>query len=173
MDFQTWQAALLDQLDLSGPDAAATAQFIRDRRIRVGFRKASPSVAALWYIDGNVYLNNARYSPESPVTDPYLLCLIVHEAQHLRQGIPTALSVYGELEAWQIHFRMLEHLLGTTPIESIAKILALPLSYDRDLLRQARALMQEYGGKGYRSDLLPLFPWGKEIAWWITRRAPR
>lgn len=172
MDFQTWQAALVDQLDHFGPEAQSAARFIRERRIKVGFRKASPSVGALWYVDGNVYLNSARYSPDSPVGDPYMLCLIVHEIQHLRQGIPTALSVYGELEAWQIHFRLLAELTGLTPVDAITQLLALPLSYDRALLHQARALMQVYGGKGYRADLLPLYPWGKEIAWWLTRRTP-
>jgi 23S rRNA G2069 N7-methylase RlmK/C1962 C5-methylase RlmI len=31
-------------------------------------------------------------------------------------------------------------------------------------------LMQSYAGKGYRVDLLPLFPLDKEIKYWLTRQ---
>src|SRR5574337_1157824 len=112
MDLPTWRTALMEQLDASGPYAHAAAAFIRSRGIKVGFKKASPAVGAFWYIDGNIYLNSARYSPASPVNNPRILCLIVHEAHHLKQGIPTALSVYGELEAWQIDFRLYDQLTG-------------------------------------------------------------
>jgi hypothetical protein len=30
--------------------------------------------------------------------------------------------------------------------------------------------MQAYAGKGYRVDLLPLFPIGREIRYWVLRR---
>ena len=172
MDLQGWQTALLEQLDATGTDAQATAAFIRARKIRVGFRKASPAVGAFWYIDGNIYLNNSLYSLDSPVTNPRVLCLVVHEAHHLKQGIPTALSVYGELEAWQIDFHLYDQLTGISPGGVLGQLLALPLSFDRNMLLEARALMQAFGGKGYRADLLPLYPWFKEIVWQITRKTP-
>jgi len=37
-------------------------------------------------------------------------------------------------------------------------------------LKQAAHLMQMYAGKGYRVDLLPLFPLGKEIKYLFARR---
>ena len=172
MDITSWQSALLHQLDLSGPQAQSAAGFIRGRGLKVGFRKASPAVGALWYTDGNIYLNSLLYSPDTPLDNPRLLCLVVHEALHLRQGIPTALSIYGELEAWQVDFRLYDQLTGISPYGVLAQILALPLSYDRGILMQARKLMRAFGGKGYRADLLPLYPWGKEMAWWFTRRVP-
>ena len=46
---------------------------------------------------------------------------------------------------------------------AIEEMLSLPLGWDRAVLRPARELMQEYAGKGYRADLLPLYPLGKEI----------
>jgi hypothetical protein len=49
-------------------------------------------------------------------------------------------------------------------------MLSLPLTYDRDVLRRARNLMQAYAGKGYRADLLPLYPLGKEIRYRLTGR---
>jgi len=48
--------------------------------------------------------------------------------------------------------------------------MSLPLGYDRPTLRKAVQLMQAYAGKGYRADLLPLFPWKQEIKYWLTRR---
>jgi hypothetical protein len=172
MDMLMWQSALLQQLDQSGPHAHLAAEFIRAHEVKVGFRKASRAVGAFWYIDGNIYLNTAHYSIASPVTNPRLLCLVVHETLHLKQGIPTALSIYGELEAWQVDFRLYDQLTGISPTGVLAQLLALPLSLDRVILLEARALMQAFGGKGYRADLLPLYPWSKEIVWWFTRKSP-
>jgi hypothetical protein len=45
----------------------------------------------------------------------------------------------------------------------------LPLKYDRDILKNAASLMQAYAGTGYRVDLLPLYPWGREIKYWLLR----
>jgi hypothetical protein len=115
MDPLIWQADLLSQLDNSGPDAQAAAAFIRERRIRVGFRKARPWVGAFWFVDGNIYLNATRYSPDTGVTNPRVLCLVVHEAHHLKQGTLTALSVYGELEAWQVDFGLYSSLTNRVP----------------------------------------------------------
>jgi hypothetical protein len=55
---------------------------------------------------------------------------------------------------------------------SIEKLLALPLSWDRAVLGQACRLMQEYAGKGYRADLLPYYPLGKEIRYRLFRQHP-
>jgi hypothetical protein len=172
MDLPTWQTGLLTQLDISGPEAQATAEFIRKRRVRVGFRKASPSVGAFWRLDGNVYLNSTHYSLDTSVANPRVLCLVVHEAYHLEQGILTALSVYGELQAWQVDFGLYRRLTNMSPGGALGQLLSLPLSWDRSVLRQARMLMQAFGGKGYRADLLPLYPAHREIAWWLTRRTP-
>lgn len=173
MELRAWQTALLDQLENSGTDAQAIAKFIRRRRIRIGFRAAPPAVNAFWYVDGNIYLNNAFHSLNSPVTDPRILCLVMHEAYHLRQGPFTALSIYGELEAWQMDFRLYNQLTLNSPGGPLGELLSLQLSWDRATLQRARVLMRAYAGKGYRADLLPLYPWGKEISWWLMRTRPR
>ncbi len=51
--------------------------------------------------NGNIYLglNKLPAATDSNYND--YLALIVHEAKHLEQGPWLALSVYGELEAWQ------------------------------------------------------------------------
>jgi len=38
------------------------------------------------------------------------------------------------------------------------------------MLKKAANLMQDYAGKGYRVDLLPLYPLGREIQYWVTRK---
>ena len=96
-----------------------------------------------------------------------MLTLLIHEVKHLQQGLFRALSVYGELEAWQLQFRLYHQLTGKPMHPAIAEMISLPLEYDRTVLCRARDLMQAYAGKGYRSDLLPLFPWGKEIKYWL------
>jgi hypothetical protein len=96
-----------------------------------------------------------------------MLTLLIHEVKHLQQGLFLAFSVYGELEAWQLQFRLYHQTTGKPMHPAIAEMLSLPLSYDRAILRRARDLMQAYAGKGYRADLLPLFPLGKEIKYWL------
>lgn len=50
--------------------------------------------------------------------------------------------------------------------------MSLPLGWDRNVLRRAVQLMQDYAGKGYRADLLPYYPLGKEIAYRLFRKVP-
>jgi hypothetical protein len=48
--------------------------------------------------------------------------------------------------------------------------MTLPLALDRVVLKRAAGLMQAYAGKGYRIDLLPLFPWKQEVQHWLQRQ---
>jgi hypothetical protein len=89
----------------------------------------------------------------------------------LQQGLFTALSVYGELDAWQLEFGIYHRIKGRYPHTAIAELMTLPLKYDRAVLKKAVQLMQAYAGKGYRIDLLPLYPLGREIRYWFTRRS--
>ncbi len=89
--------------------------------------------------------------------------LMIHEARHLQQGLTTALSVYGELDAWQLEFGIYHRIKRSYPHPAIEELMSLPLEYDRAILKKAASLMQAYAGKGYRVDLLPLFPAGSEI----------
>jgi hypothetical protein len=95
----------------------------------------------------------------------------------LQQGIFTALSVYGELDAWRAQFGFLNELSVEVPGSesqraSIRQLLALPFGWERGVLSTARRLMREYGGRAYRADLLPLYPVHREIAYVITGRVP-
>ncbi len=166
-----WIDAISTRLERSGPEGARAMDYIRKRRIKIGFKKQSTSTAAMWDIDGNIYLN-PRYYNDKDTSDPYMISLVAHEAWHLRQGIVVALSVYGELEAWQLGFRIYLALSGRPLHPAVQELMTLPLSYDRAVLRRAAELMQAYAGKGYRIDLLPTYPLHKEIAWFFTRKEP-
>jgi hypothetical protein len=160
----SWLGELLANLERSGPVGQGAARYLNERRVRLRIRRQS--AGARWTLGGNIELH-PRYA-EAPPDAPYPLSLLVHETRHLQQGIVAALSVYGELDAWQAQFTFLK-TLGARPPGSenrarvIAQLLALPLGWDRGVLRTARRLMKAYAGKRYRIELLPLYPLPKEL----------
>lgn len=166
-----WVETICQRLENAGPEGAQAIEHIRKRRIKIGFKKQSASTAAMWDIDGNIYLN-PKYYTEKETSDPYMLSLVAHEAWHLHQGPVVALSVYGELEAWQLGFRIYQKLTNRMMHPAILQLMDMKLCYDRAMLKRAAKLMQEYSGKGYRIDLLPLYPLHKEIVWFFTRKEP-
>jgi hypothetical protein len=169
MEHQVWMENLLDAVAQMGEEGRAAADFVRARRIKIGFRQARPSIGAYWTALGNIRLNSQYYTYGTPLDDLRIKTLIIHEARHLQQGIATALSVYGELDAWQLEFSIYHRIAGRYPHPAISELMSLPLGYDRTVLRKAAHLMQAYAGKGYRIDLLPLFPWNREIKYWLRR----
>jgi len=124
-------------------------------------------VAAFWTPLGNIRLNSRYFNPANSSRNPELLALLYHEVIHLEQGPLVALSVRGELEAWQRQFLLLKKLGRAPGHRAILGLLALPLNWDRSVLRRARELMQEYAGKGYLAHLLPLYPIPREVRYWI------
>jgi hypothetical protein len=90
--------------------------------------------------------------------------------RHLQQGAITAISVYGELDAWQYEFRLLKKMLGRDLHPLLEEILQLPLNFDRDNLRLARKLMHKFAGFWYCAWILPMYPITSEIKYWFTRK---
>ena len=133
-------------------------EFLRTRRTKIGFKQVRPSVGAFWTVFGNIHLNSRYYTYETPFDDLRIKTLIIHEARHLQQGLITALSVYGELDAWQLEFGIYHRIKGKYPHAAIAEIMKLPLGYDRSVLKEAARLMQTYAGKGYRARLAAPVP---------------
>lgn len=173
-DRQSWVAELLDELAQSGPQGRESEQYLRARKIRLGVR--AQSSGARWTLLGHIHLN-PRYLVGSP-TPPYALSLVVHEIQHLKQGPLTALSVYGELDAWRTQFSFLLEIAGGysgVPGQAtvIRELLQLPFGWDRSVLQTARRLMRQYGGRLYRIDFLPLYPLLHEVLYRLTRRQPK
>ena len=170
MDKAIWKEKLLEAVAGLGEDGRATSEFLSRHKTYIGFWRVRTNVGAFWTFLGTIHFNSHYYSIDSDVNDISLLTLLIHEVKHLRQGVVLAFSVVGELEAWQLQFRLFHQLTGSQPYPAIAELLALPLSLDRDVLQKAASLMQAYAGKGYRADLLPLFPLNREIQYWFTRR---
>ena len=170
MEHTVWVNTLLERVCEVGEEGQAAMEFIRNSRTRIGFKRVRPSVGAFWTIFGNIHLNSIYYNYDTPLDDLRVKTLIIHEVRHLQQGLATALSVYGELDAWQLEFRVYHRLKGKYPHPAIAELMTLPLEFDRAVLKKAVVLMQAYATKGYRVDLLPLFPVGREIRYWILRR---
>lgn len=169
MDHIVWVNTLLDRICEIGDEGQAAMQYIRSNKTKIGFKKVRPNVGAFWTVFGNIHLNSQYYNYDTSLEDLRIKTLIIHEARHLQQGMITALSVYGELDAWQLEFGIYHRVKGKYPHSAIAELMTLPLAYDRDVLKKAAKLMQDYAGKGYRIDLLPLFPLGREIRYWILR----
>ena len=169
MDHAVWLDTLLENVVQVGEEGRSAVDFIRARRTKIGFKLVRPNVGAFWTVFGNIRLNSHYYTYDTPCDDLRIQTLIIHETRHLQQGLITALSVYGELDAWQLEFRVYQRVKGKYPHSAIAELMTLPLEYDRVVLKKAVTLMQAYAGKGYRIDLLPLYPLGREIRYWLTR----
>lgn len=173
LGYPAWTAQVLRSMEAGGPQAEAALQYIRRRRTRLGVR--DQPTGARWTILGRIELH-PRFAQSAPA-DPYTASLIIHEVRHLEQGMLTALSVYGEMEAWQLQFHFLHSRRGRYHDDSrrdavIRDLMCLPLGWDRTILERARRLMQEYAGQGYRVDLLPLYPLHHEVRFRITHNQP-
>jgi len=171
--YTEWVTQLLANLDRSGPVGHAAASYVQVHGIHVAIR--AQSAGARWTPWNRIELH-PRYT-ELPAGAPYALSLVVHEMRHLQQGWLTALSVYGELDAWQCQFGFLQSLPGRHEEaedrdRNIRRLMALPLGWDRTVLRTARDLMRAYAGKTYRVDLLPLYPLHRELPFLLTGLIP-
>jgi hypothetical protein len=169
MEHTVWVDNLLNAVVQVGEEGRVAADFLRARRTKIGFKRVRPNVGAYWTPFGNIRLNSQYYTYETPLDDLRIRTLIIHEARHLQQGMVTALSVYGELDAWHLEFAVYHRIKGNYPHPAIAELMTLPVGYDRAVLNKAAVLMQAYAGKGYRVDLLPLYPLGREIRYWVFR----
>lgn len=165
-----WQEKYFQKVAESSEEGAEAVRYVREKKIRVGMRRARKSVGAFWTWEHAFYLNKVHYTMESALENPRAWTLFVHEVRHLQQGIPTAMSVYGELDAWQYEFRLFKKITGKTLKPELEEILSLPLNFDRANLRYAQKLMTKFGGFWYAAWILPLYPIHKEILYWVTRK---
>lgn len=170
MEHAAWRENLLESVAQLGEEGRQAVEFLRARKTSIRFKPARPSVGAFWTVSGSIHLNARYYTYETPFDDLRIKTLIIHEARHLQQGPLTALSVYGELDAWQLEFGVYHRMRGQYPHPLIGEIMKLPLTYDRAVLREAARLMRAYAGRGYLVQLLPLLPLPLEIRYRVTRR---
>jgi hypothetical protein len=170
MNEAEWLERYFQKVSESSEEGAEAVRFVRENRVRVGMKRARRSVGAYWTWTKSFYLNNLHYTMESALENPRAVTLFVHEVRHLQQGIWTAISIYGELDAWQYEFRLYKKLTGKSLKPELEELLALPLTNDRLTLKQARRLMTKFAGIWYLAWLLPLYPIHKEIIYWVTRK---
>ncbi len=171
MDHADWVSQVLKNLDGAGPDGKKAFDYIEARKVQIGFSKQDPATAAKWTLGGNIDLNPDTYSDATQPDDAYMLSLIAHEALHLQQGLLTALSVYGELQAWQLQFRLIKAIDAAQIDPAQQAFLDLPLNWDRANLEKAADMMVAYA-PGYKIHWLPLYPLFKEIRYQLTRQVP-
>lgn len=172
MEHSAWLNLLYENLEKFEDEGRACVDYLRSRRTRIAFKPNKPSTGAWWTITGNININSLYYSYDKSLNETRIFTLIIHEVRHLQQGPITALSVYGELDAWQLEWKIYYRLQKSYPNPAIEELVSLPLGWDRNVLRRAVELMQKYAGKGYRIDLLPYYPLGKEIAYRLFKRVP-
>jgi len=166
---EAWFAQVLDVLRGAGPEARAFVDYIDQEGVTLGFSPQRHSSAS-WFdwrrLRRGIFLRPA-YARRDP-HDPDLAVMIAHEALHLRQGVLEALSVRGELEAWQSEYALACRLSASRAVSAKAALTELDPN-SRDDLKRARALMGQIGGPAYRIGWLPLEPLPAEMRHWIRR----
>jgi hypothetical protein len=172
MEHSTWLNLLFEKLEKYGDEGRTTVTYLRAHHTKIGIKRTKASVGAWWTIFRSINLNSLYYSYDKSLNNTRVFTLIIHEVRHLQQGFFTALSVYGELDAWQLEWGIYYRMHSRYPHPAIEELMNLPLGWDRDVLRKAVQLMQAYATKSYRADLLPYYPLGKEIAYRLFRKVP-
>ena len=107
-----WREQFLETVSNCSSEGKEAVDYIRAHKTHIGIRRARKSVGAFWTLAKAAYLNSAHYSQESSLANPNAWALLIHEVRHLQQGPLTALSIYGELDAWQYQLRVLKKLTG-------------------------------------------------------------
>jgi hypothetical protein len=120
-----------------------------------------------WYDSVNNYVILNPYDPgvQDGMLSDFALSNVVHEAIHILQGPLDASTAYGELEAWQTGFMVLDALNGDLVglSETQQAIVELPLNHDPINLTTAVNLMLEnqqgeYLGGYFLYFTIPYFP---------------
>src|SRR5918911_5440546 len=129
MEHSVWTENLLQAVAELGEEGRNAVEFLRINRTKIGFKKVRPNVGAFWTVFGNIRLNSRYYTYETPFDELRIKTLIIHEARHLQQGLITALSVYGELDAWQLEFGIYHRIKRSYPHSAIEELMNLPLEH--------------------------------------------
>jgi hypothetical protein len=151
--YSKWEITMLQKLYFNGgPDATYGVKYITSNNIHIKVGKSSDwqskCPVGAWY-EGNKFVvltpnkNNGGYE-EGVMPDAFGLQNIIHEARHIEQGgFFYAQTAYGEIEAWQIGFRVYQNLGGYIS-NVMQEIIDLPLSYDPDILTRGVDLMLKH-----------------------------
>jgi hypothetical protein len=170
MEHSEWLEKYFERVKQSSAEGREAVEYVLAHKTRVGIKRARKSVGAFCTITRNFYLNSVHYTHETALENPRAWALFIHEVCHLKQGFFTALSIYGELEAWQTEFRVYKGIVGRPLVPILEELLSLPFGMQRAPLRRAREIMMQFAGKGYGANWLPLYPIHKEMRSWVTRK---
>jgi len=170
MNNAVWREQFLESVFNCSNEGREAVEYIRAHKTHIAIKHARKSVGAFWTLSKSAYLNSVHFSRDSSLVNPDAWAILIHEVRHLQQGWLTALSIYGELDAWQYQFRVLKNITGKQIAPLLEEILVLPLNMERGNLQKARQLMTQYAGKSYGANWLPLYPIHKEIKYWFTRK---
>jgi len=162
---------VFQRLRKAGPLGAEAAAFMQAKKVRLGFFEQYKSGA------GWTLLRNITLAPGIKLDHPYSLCLIVHEAFHLKQSILERLSMRGELLAWQYqeraHFELTGKRIGDSGQAYGGKrrhwdeLMLLDANL-RDDLKRAQEVTRNISSV-YRSNCLPLYPLHQEV-WFFLKQ---
>src|SRR5689334_9490087 len=104
MDHSIWLEAYFEKVAACSEEGRQAVEYVKANKIRIGFKRVRKSVGAFWTLWRGFYLNSRYYTPESSLEQVRAWTLFVHEVRHLQQGPISALSIHGELDAWQYEF---------------------------------------------------------------------
>jgi len=169
MEQAEWLEKYFDKVASTSQEGKEAVDYVRAHKTYVGIKRGRKSVAAFTFLH-RFHLNSVYYTYDNSIDNPNTWALFVHEVQHLKQGVFTSLSIYGELEAWQIQFRLYKKFTNKPVSPELEELLSMPLNMERTNLRHARELMTKHAGKGYGANLLPLYPFPKEVIYRLTGR---
>ena len=112
MDRSAWLGQFLEKVARSSPEGGQAVEYVGAHGINIGIKRARKSIGAFWTLNRRMYLNSVHYTRELALENPRAWTLVVHEVRHLQQGLLTALSIYGELDAWQCEFQVYKQITG-------------------------------------------------------------
>ncbi len=163
-DNSDWEEQVLQNLyDMGGPEGVYAVEYMMQNDVHLIFNQETQPAA--WHpFSNNIFLNSSQYSLNSDPANPFMLSSIAHEAVHLEQGPLKAITLGGEVEAWQIGFTVYETITGQLPSGKDPLAAGNIMSLDANNLSSSdlentRQWMTDFD-PGYRSDLL--LPWAED-----------
>lgn len=166
VNYSSFEIEVINELYLLGhPDADWSANYIINNGTRIWVVDDIPGAGFSWWHSNDptnitdVWIDRDQLGGG---LTPFVLSGVSEELFHMEQGIRRAISVGGELEAWQRRFNMIFDVTGIYPgntpgkRDTAEKIMNLSPDVAQNNPDYVRELMKEFS-PGYNSHLL--FPW--------------
>lgn len=187
-----WERRALEKLYLEGgTEAMHQVDFILENKIHIvvdtGWQTWGGATGAWFDENSNTIILNSDPNAGSvnangqPTT--WGLSLIVHEARHLEQGSELSHSKIGEMDAWQVQFRVVKNLGGNLLGWQMDIMFATDLKQFVDLVKTNNSDYWQRPGLGIGLYTYPDYPeycWGPSDLcngliskpWWLRLNLP-